>query len=126
MAALLQALKYLLNGAKLKNWHRLVALLFILLLIWVGQFLTVGSLATVATRQTRSQTAYLSAIRNDIADLNENLAYQAERDSIRAKRLEKKIDRTNERIDDINENGTDGTNERIDELIRTLSRRTKR
>ena len=125
MKSAFDALKYMMNGAHLPNWQKLLALLFFVLLVYIGQFLTVGSLANVATRQTRNQTAYLAAIRNDIAELNDNLAYQAERDSIRAKRLEKKIDRTNERIDNLNENGTDAGNERIDELIRTLRGRKR-
>lgn len=127
---MLTALKYLMNGAKFPNWAKLILALCIIAAIYVGQFATVGTLADVqkkaATSQLRAQRQYISLIRNDIAELHDELEDVAERDSIRARRIERKLDKTNARIDDINENGTDGTNQRIDELIRTIDRKGKR
>jgi len=127
---MLTALKYLMNGAKFPNWAKLILALCIIAAIYIGQFATVGTLADVqkkvATSQIKTQRQYLSLIRNDIAELHDELEDVAERDSIRARRIERKLDRTNARIDDINENGTDGTNQRLDELIRTIDRKGKR
>ena len=127
---LLEALKYLMNGAKFPNWAKLILALCIILAIYIGQFATVGQLANTAGMNANAQIREIRGLRNDIAYLNDrveevhdDLASVAARDSIRSRRLEKKIDRTNARIDDISENGTDNTNERIEELLRAIKKR---
>lgn len=124
MAALIEALKYLLNGAKLKNWHRLIVIVIVLVLIFAGQFFTSGQIADAAKNnsviQARETRRALLLIRSDIADLHTQVDESDMQDSIRTKRLERKIAQINNRVDEINENGADATNERIDNLIRTL------
>ena len=125
----LAMIKHAMNGGKTPNWMKLLLALCFLAAIYIAQFATTGQLADVqkesAVQQVRATVRMLSVVRSDISDLHEELEEVAERDSIRAKRIERKIDRTNARIDDLNENGTDGTNQRIDELIRTIERKRR-
>lgn len=123
----MEALKYLLNGAKFPNWAKLVIVICIILAIYIGQFTTTGQLADsqreVEIRRTRQMQLMVLSLRSDLMDIHMDIQEVAAADSIRNRRLERKVDRLSSRVEDINENGTDSTNERIDELMRAIKRR---
>lgn len=127
LRAALDGFKYIMNGAHLPNAAKLLIILCILMLIFMGQFMTAGSVVKAQRAVAWRQAYDMALIRDDIAnmrvDLQVELQSAAFKDSTRSRRLERKIEITNQRIDDMNENGTDATNARIDELIRTLRMR---
>lgn len=127
MGSLFDFLAHIMNGAKLPNWAKLVIVLCLIAVVYIGQFAAANHVEDAQREINAAQAMQIRsamvAIRSDIADVRMDLQDVAERDSLRARRTERKIDRANARIDDINENGTDGTNERIEELIQAIKRK---
>lgn len=132
MGALVGALKYVLNGAKLPNWLKLVLGLAVLALIYVGQGVAVKSLTDVqrevSAMQIREMRRTLVLLRSDILDTREDIQDVADRDSVRARRdaarFERLLRNTNEKLEEIDENGTHGGNAKIDELYKLVRRRS--
>jgi len=129
VASFLEALKYLLNGAKTPNWVKLTVGLALVGAIYAGQRLAVGELVD-AQRQTTAQQIremrrVLIILRRDNEDTRAYIQEVAEEDSVRAKRVEKLVRRVDAKVDEINEHGTDGSNARIDALHKLIKDRRR-
>jgi hypothetical protein len=129
---LLETLKFLMNGAKIPNWIKIVAVSIVLLIIYAGQKLAVSELADVQRDTTRQQIlamrSMLYQLRQDNDDIRLDIREAAVMDSLRWVRTQRAVARLDDKVDDMNQRGTEWSNERIDRLykiIRDMDKRRK-
>jgi hypothetical protein len=126
----LEMLKLLMNGAKVPNWVKIVAVAIVLLIIYAGQKLAVGELADVQRDSTRQQIvamrSMLYQLRQDNEDIRLDIREAAVMDSLRWVRTQRAVARLDDKVDDMNTRGTEWSNERIDRLYRMFRDMDKR
>lgn len=120
---LIDALKYLMNGAKLPNWLKLI---IVLGLLWAFWLLQRGAVDDVTATQRQTTATQIRAMRALVFELHAQIEDTAEADSLRSAKIERNLSKLTRKVDRIDTEGTQGGNERMGEIeaaIRALRKR---